>query len=133
MARWMRPEDEMPGECECGDRLCIIVAERESPKQRKTPRLVILIATEDGWDAVDELYQGYSPGDGVLWAWEKDVCGIAHAIFSDWTFSARRPTSPIIDREEARRMIDARDQTIFMQAKIIAELRDKQASPHAGA
>jgi hypothetical protein len=93
----MRPEEEMPGDCECGDRLCIIVAERESPKHRIAPRLVILIATEQGWDSTEDVFQGYGPQDGILWAWEKDVCGIAHAIFPDWDFSKRLSPQNEID------------------------------------
>lgn len=80
MTNWIRTVDELPAECECGDRLCIIVAERESPKHKIAPRLVILIATEQGWDSVDEIYQGYGPEDSILWAWEKDVCSIANQM-----------------------------------------------------
>lgn len=79
MARWMRPSEEMP-DVEAGDRVLIIVVERQYANARLQPRLVILEATEDGWTSLDEVYVGYTPADGVLWSLEKDVCGIARAL-----------------------------------------------------
>jgi hypothetical protein len=61
----------------------IIVAERHHPMTipwPRKPRLVILEATETGWESPDPTYVGYGPEDGVLWSMEKDVCGIARAL-----------------------------------------------------
>ena len=79
MARWMKPSEEMP-EIEAGDRVLIIVVERPHANALLQPRLVLLEATEDGWTSPDETYGGYTPGDGVLWSLEQDVCGIARAL-----------------------------------------------------
>lgn len=79
MARWMKPEEEMP-EVEVGDRILLIVVERAWEKAPLMPRLVILEAEDESWTSPDPTYVGYSPEDGVLWAHEKDVCAIAHAL-----------------------------------------------------
>jgi hypothetical protein len=79
MPKWMKPAEELP-DVYAGDRVCIIVMERESAGKPIKPRLVTLEATEDGWDAIEDLYQGYTPHDGVLWSTEKDICGIVEAL-----------------------------------------------------
>lgn len=76
MPRWIKPEEEAP-ELECGDRILIIVNEKMPVSKRPVLRLVILEATEAGWDSPDEDYGGYSYEDGVFWAYEKDVVEFA--------------------------------------------------------
>lgn len=80
MARWMKPSEEMPS-CEVGDRVLVILEERERGRLRK--RLVILEATETGWEPTDDFYTGYTPADGVLWSYERDVCQIAAVVCGD--------------------------------------------------
>lgn len=82
MPKWMKPEEEHPNDhdMECGDRIVIIVAERLESGRLRTPRLVILEATETGWESPDPTYAGYGPEDGLLWSMERDVCRIAHAL-----------------------------------------------------
>lgn len=65
MPRWMKPDEEMPN-VPVGDRIVIIVNERQHERAALSPRLVILEATETGWDSPDPVYGGYSPEDGVL-------------------------------------------------------------------
>jgi hypothetical protein len=77
--KWMKPTEEMP-DVLCGDRVCIIVMEVLPGHKRPSPRLVTLIAKEDGWDAIEDVYSGYTPYDGVLWSTEKDICGIVHHV-----------------------------------------------------
>src|SRR5438105_155871 len=72
MPKWTKPEEKMPS-VHVGDRIVIMVAERQSPHVRKKPRLVIIEATEDGWKSNDPVYVGYGPEDGILWAPESDV------------------------------------------------------------
>lgn len=76
MPRWSDPQKEYPA-VEVGDRIVVIVMEREHAGAPIRPRLVILVAREFGWDAIEEMYQGYTPNDGALWSTEKDVCQIA--------------------------------------------------------
>lgn len=80
MPRWMKPTEEVPDEVEVGDRVCIIVVETMPGRKKPSPRLVILEATEDGWESMDDVYAGYTPQDGVLWSTEKDICQIAGAL-----------------------------------------------------
>ena len=75
----MRPTEEMP-EVEAGDRVAIIVRERQSARGPFSLRLVILEATETGWYSADSFYAGYTPDDGELWSTEKDICAIAGII-----------------------------------------------------
>lgn len=79
MPRWMRPSEEQPN-VPVGDRIVIIVNERPHARAALAPRLVILEATESGWNSPDDTYAGYSPDDGVLWATERSVCEIASVI-----------------------------------------------------
>lgn len=79
MPKWSKPSEELP-ECEAGDRVLLIVCERETSRSPFRPKMVILEATEDGWYSPDETYTGYFPSDSVLWAYEKNVCEIAHAL-----------------------------------------------------
>jgi predicted RNA-binding Zn-ribbon protein involved in translation (DUF1610 family) len=65
MARWMKPTEEMP-KVEAGDRVLIIVRERLRVGSPLFNRLVTLVATEDGWEALEDAYYGYTPHDGVL-------------------------------------------------------------------
>ena len=77
MPKWTKPSEGLP-ECECGDRVVVILREREHARAPLKPRLIILEATEHGWNSPDELYVGYSPEDGELWSMESDVCQIAN-------------------------------------------------------
>lgn len=79
MARWMKPTEEMPA-VYVGDRICIIVAEREAKGRPLKPRLVILEATEGGWDSSDPTYSGYTVEDAILWAHEGSVTAIASTL-----------------------------------------------------
>lgn len=72
---WHTP-DEQPN-CEAGDRIVIIVNERAHANGPLMGRLVILEATETGWFSPDDYYAGYTLGDGVFWAYERDVCQAA--------------------------------------------------------
>jgi len=76
---WSKPTEEYPS-VEVGDRVAVIVMEREHATAPIRPRLVILIATESGWDSTEEMYQGYTPNDGVLWSAENDICRSAATI-----------------------------------------------------
>lgn len=80
MARWMKPTEEMPYNLAAGDRVCVIVRERPYANARVRSRLVILVATETGWDAIEDAYAGYTPADGYLWSLERDVCQIAEVV-----------------------------------------------------
>lgn len=73
----MKPTEELPGVDEVGDRVLVIVVEHPLNRSPMAPRLVILAAGKDGWYSPDPVYEGYAPADGILWAWEDDVCGIA--------------------------------------------------------
>lgn len=64
------PTDE--SYCE-GDRLALIVHEREEAGCPLVARIVMLSALEDGWKSDDPRYSGYTPQDGIAWAWEKDL------------------------------------------------------------
>lgn len=79
MPRWMKPSEELP-DVSVGDRIVIIVREREREGWPLQNRLVILEAKEDGWTSPDEFYAGYSVHDGLLWSTEKDICGIADVV-----------------------------------------------------
>ena len=76
MPKWTRPSEGQP-ECEAGDRVLLVVRERTNAKAKLRPRLVILEATEDGWDSPDPTYEGYTPEDGAFWSMERDVCAFA--------------------------------------------------------
>lgn len=82
VAKWMRPSEEMPDyeSFDVGDRICGIVVEIFRGEQRPRPRLVILEATEDGWHAIEDFYDGYTPRDCVLWTTEKDLCQVAAIV-----------------------------------------------------
>jgi predicted RNA-binding Zn-ribbon protein involved in translation (DUF1610 family) len=82
MARWMKPTEEMP-KVEAGDRVLIIVRERLRVGSPLFNRLVTLVATEDGWEALEDAYYGYTPHDGVLWTTEKDLCQIGTVLAED--------------------------------------------------
>lgn len=79
MPRWMKPSEEMP-EVEVGDRIAIIVRERTFRNKPFRLRLVILEATETSWRSIEDNYSSYTPGDGELWAYERDVCAIADVV-----------------------------------------------------
>lgn len=86
MARWMKPSEELP-ECDCGDRVIGIVRycvphndgfndlASHGPVQ---PHIVILVATEDGWDDVED--SGFTIHDCELWTMESDLVQIADII-----------------------------------------------------
>lgn len=78
MARWMKPEEELP-ECEVGERVVMIVRERASPRTKMTDSIVVLVAKEGGWGSPDLVYDGYTPEDSILWTYEKDLVKIADA------------------------------------------------------
>lgn len=82
MPRWMKPTEDMP-ECEAGDRILCIVAEviDQRVKPTATPRLVILEATETGWESPDPTYGCYTVEDCILWSYERDVCQIAYVAY----------------------------------------------------
>lgn len=67
MARWMKPEEELPS-CEVGDRIVTIVVEKDPRTKAWNPRVVILEA------------EGYGVEDAVLWSLEKDLAQISHTI-----------------------------------------------------
>lgn len=73
MTRWIKPTDELP-ECEAGDRIVGIVREAPGPHMKPRPTVILLEATEDGWDSRDDTYAGYSVHDCDLWAYERDLC-----------------------------------------------------------
>lgn len=77
MPKWTKTADELPSDYEADDRLLLIVAERPDQYSHIAPRLVILEATENGWYSPDSMYAGYTPADGILWAWEEDVADVA--------------------------------------------------------
>jgi len=79
MARWMKPTEDTPI-CSVGERIVIIVSERERAKASLRPRLVTLVAEEEGWAALEDTYSGYGCEDAVLWAYERDVCAVALAV-----------------------------------------------------
>jgi len=79
MPKWMKPQEEMP-DVEAGDRILVIVREREEVESPLENKLLILEATEDGWFSPDPDYAGYSVTDGILWSAEKDVCQIANIV-----------------------------------------------------
>jgi hypothetical protein len=74
---WQAPNAVYPDDILNGDRIVIIVRERPSAGQPLRDRLVILEATETGWTSPDPYYTGYSPGDGIAWARERDLCIVA--------------------------------------------------------
>ena len=79
MPKWTKPSEGLP-ECEAGDRILLIVNERTNRQSvRTTRRLVILEATETGWESPDDVYSGYTPEDGEFWSMERDVCLFADA------------------------------------------------------
>lgn len=70
---WHPAQDPLPA-LEVGDRVLIVVDElpfREARYSVKT--IVILVATETGWDSPDPVYGGYSVEDGIVWALERDI------------------------------------------------------------
>ncbi len=65
---------ESPAGLDCGDRVLVVIEEKERPMSRySVRRIVILEATETGWDAKDGMYDGYTPEDGIIWALERDI------------------------------------------------------------
>ena len=74
-AGWRDCHDDPPGQCLAGDRLLVIMEEREREGGPFVRRLVVLTATEDGWEATDQEFGGYTPADGLLWRWERDLVG----------------------------------------------------------
>ena len=80
MPKWMQTSEEIPEEVEVGDRIVIIVNERPYAGAAIRRRLVILEATEDGWDSPDDTFAGYTPQNGLLWATEKSICEIATVV-----------------------------------------------------
>lgn len=74
MARWMKPEEELP-ECDEGERIVMIVRERdiESLRAPMVDRLVIIAKTRTGWHSTG----GFTPPDAILWTYEKDLVKIA--------------------------------------------------------
>lgn len=79
MPKWTKPTEALP-DVYAGDRVCIIVMEREHAGGPIKPRLVILEATEDGWDSLEDVFQGYTPHDGILWSTEQDICAVVEAL-----------------------------------------------------
>lgn len=77
--KWKRVDDEWPAG-NVGDRIVLIVSEREAPENRKVPRLVILEAVDDGWTSPDPMYAGYDPEDGIVWTWERSIIGTAEDV-----------------------------------------------------
>jgi hypothetical protein len=71
---WHKPADKLP-ECYTGDRIVGIVRYRENPRHPIRPHVIVLVATEDGWD--DDAQTGYGPEDCELWAYERDVIAVA--------------------------------------------------------
>lgn len=72
---WHPASQELP-ELEVQDRVLVVV--REFPflgAKYKVARVVILIATETGWDSPDAVYGGYTPQDGIAWMLEKELLG----------------------------------------------------------
>lgn len=79
MPKWTKPSEGVP-DILCGDRILIIVRECRDFHSPPRPTIVILEATEDGWDSPDDTYAGYSVHDGELWAYERDVAAIADVV-----------------------------------------------------
>ena len=79
MPKWTKPEEGIP-DVEAGDRVLVIIVERDPVRDRYLPRLAILEATETGWTCSDETYSGYTIEDCSLWSLESDVTGIVRAI-----------------------------------------------------
>ena len=77
MAKWTKPSEGLP-ECNVGDRVVVILAERETERHAILPRIVVLNCEESGWSCDDAFYSGYTPSDGVLWSLESDVCQVAY-------------------------------------------------------
>lgn len=74
---WRKPSEALPV-CEVGDRIVIIVNERERADLNLRRRLVLLTATESGWYSDEDFYAGYSVDDGERWAYERDVIEAAN-------------------------------------------------------
>lgn len=77
MPRWMRPEEEMP-KCDAGDRVIGIVRCRDRRDGPIVLHVVVIEATEDGWDDLTD--NGYTVEDCELWSMERDVVQIADVI-----------------------------------------------------
>ena len=77
MARWMKPKDELPV-CYIGDRVVGIVRYRDLEGGPMLPHVVVLEATEYGWDDVQG--SGFDIGDCELWTLESDLVRIADDI-----------------------------------------------------
>lgn len=80
MARWMKPNEEPPVNLEAGDRIVMIVRERETCGSPLRSRVVILEATEDGWYSPDDTYAGYTIHDGYIYTTERDLCQISAIV-----------------------------------------------------
>ena len=77
MARWMRPEEELPS-VDAGDRVIGIVRYRDNGEPRVKPHIVILIATETGWTDVED--NGHTLHDCELWTLERELVMIADLV-----------------------------------------------------
>jgi len=78
MARWMTP-DECDPVCAIGERLVMIVRERDLNKLREpmVDRIVLLTRTVNGWESEG----GYTVPDAILWTYESDLVKIVDALF----------------------------------------------------
>ncbi len=78
LVSWHEPSD-IP-ECDVGDRILVIVNERESAFTPLRPRIIILEARDVGWDSADVAYAGYGFEDGILWAYESACLGFVRSF-----------------------------------------------------
>lgn len=74
---WHKPSDKLP-ECLTGERIVGIVRYRDIPADPMTPHVIVLVATEDGWD--DDAQTGFGPDDCDMWAYERDVIATAKIV-----------------------------------------------------
>ena len=56
-----------------GDEVVVVVHERKKHNFPLTFNLIILESTENGWYSYDCRYVGYTPADGICWAYVRSV------------------------------------------------------------
>lgn len=71
MVKWYGPD--VDPELECGDRIVLVLQEMNYHGTSLVTSLLILEATEDRWICENEIYLGYTPGDGLCWCYEKSL------------------------------------------------------------
>ena len=73
---WKRSDAPLPDDICHGDRIVVLLNERNPDTSKLEPRLIVVVANEWGWECGDGTYDGYEPHDGTHWGQEKDVIAV---------------------------------------------------------